>query len=671
MSRDLGRLLRPRSVAVIGGGWGRAVIGQMRRAGFAGRIWPVHPRLGEIEGIPCLARLEDLPEAPDAAYVAVNREATIETVAALARMGAGGAVCFASGFAETGDGDHQERLLAAAGAMPVLGPNCYGLLNHVDGVALWPDQHGGRRVARGVAIVSQSSNIAVNITMQARGLPIGHVVCAGNQAQTGIGEIGAALLADPSVTALGFHIEGIGDAAAFAAMAEMADAAGKPVIALKSGRSQAARWAAGSHTAALTGEGAASSAFLRRCRVAEVSCIGTLLEALKLAHLFGRLPGGRIASLSCSGGEAGLMADLAADAGLELPPPPPARARDLARALGPMVAIANPLDYHTFVWGDRARMAEVFGAMTGPPYDLTVLVLDMPHGGRCDPEGWRPAVAALEDVQARGGARIALLSSLPENLPETLADRLMAAGIAPLSGMRDGLAAIACLAFPPDPGAGWRPLPPLPQAPARLLDEAEAKARLHAAGVPVPEGVRADDLSGAAAAARALGGRVALKGLGLAHKTEAGAVRLDLSPGDIAGFGMPGPAGYLVERMVEGGVAELLVGLRRDPVYGATLTLGTGGIMAELLADSVTLILPVTGAGIRDALGRLRLFALLSGHRGGPPADIDAAVAVALALSGILTADPALEEIEINPLILRAAGHGAMAADALIRRRQP
>ena len=318
MPRDLSRLLRPRSVAVIGGGaWGRAVIRGLKQMGYVWDVWPVHPTASEVEGIRAVARIEDLPHAPDAAFVGVNRDATIAAVAALATMGAGGAVCFASGFSETGDGaGRNAALLEAAGGMPVIGPNCYGFINALNRVALWPDIHGLRPVTRGVAILTQSSNIALNLTMQQRGLPVAYVATAGNQAQTGLAEIGAALLADDRVTALGLHVEGVGDLRAFEALAEEARRLGKPVVVLKAGRSPEAQQAAVSHTASLAGQDAGAEAPFARLGMARVGSLEVLLETLKLLHFVGPLPAGQIASLSCSGGEASLVADAAAARGL-------------------------------------------------------------------------------------------------------------------------------------------------------------------------------------------------------------------------------------------------------------------------------------------------------------------------------------------------------------------
>jgi acyl-CoA synthetase (NDP forming) len=199
-----------------------------------------------------------------------------------------------------------------------------------------------------------------------------------------------------------------------------------------------------------------------------------------------------------------------------------------------------------------------------------------------------------------------------------------------------------------------------------MLDEAGSKARLAAAGVAVPKGVVVRDC--AFQAASALGEQLALKALGLAHKSEHGAVRLNLTQADLSGVARDmGTAGlFLVEDMVQDTVAELLVGLRRDPVYGATLTVGLGGVTAELLDDTVTLVLPVSAEQVHAALGRLRLAALLTGYRGRKPADIDAAVSAILAMADLLENDLGIDEIEVNPLMLRAVGHGAVAADAVI-----
>lgn len=662
MSRDLSRLLRPRSIAVLGSVWAENVIAQCARMGFVGPVWPVHPTKASIGGLPAYARLADLPSAPDATFIGVNRHATLDVVAELASMGAGGAICFASGWTEAGEPELQDRLVAAAGGMPILGPNCYGVINYLDGALLWPDQHGGPPVARGVALLSQSSNIVINLTMQARGLPVAYVACLGNAAQVGLAELAGALLADERVTALGMYVEGIDDAPELAALAEAARAAGKGIVCLKSGKTELARTAAASHTASLAGGGAASSAFLRQAGIAEVDTLSELLETLKILHVHGPGLGRRLCSLSCSGGEAGLVADLAAPFGLEMPPPSEAQRARLGEILGPIVTIANPLDYHTFIWGDGPRTTEVFTTMLAG-YDAGIFVIDPPRGDRCDASSFEPALQAIVAAAKATGKPAFPVASLPENFGEARAAAMLAEGIVPLMGLEAALGALRAASTPAG-AAGWRPEAALPEAGTRLLDEAEAKALLARAGIAVPRGVQAESLAALGPLAEGLVRPLALKGLGFAHKTEAGAVRLGLQTLDDEPE-MPGATGYLAEEMVTGGLVEMLVGLQRDPVYGLTLTLGMGGVTAELLADTMTLVAPVTAAEIEAALRGLRLWPLLDGYRGRARPDVEALVEAVLTLQALMRVRPDLREIEINPLILRASG--AVAVDALIR----
>ena len=660
MSR-LDRLLRPKTIAVLGAGWARNVIEQCQKMGFKGQVWPVHPTKSEIGGLKAYPSLADLPEPPDATFIGVNRLATVEVVEELCQMGAGGAICFASGWTEAGEPGLQDKLVAAAGGMPILGPNCYGVINYLDGALLWPDQHGGIRVDKGVALVSQSSNIVINMGMQARGLPIAYVACLGNAAVVGLAELTGALLDDPRVTAVGLYIEGIDDAPAFAALAEKARAMGKGVVAIKSGKTESSRTAAASHTASLAGGGAASSAFLRQIGLAEVNTPSELIETLKILHVHGPQIGSRICSLSCSGGEAGLVADLAAPYGIDFPPVPQATHDRLFAVLGEIPTISNPLDYHTFIWGDGPKTTEVFSAMLDA-YDAGIYIIDTPRVDRCDPSSYQPALDAIVAAQKVTGKIAFPVASMVENFGEARVKAMMDQGICTLLGLETAIAAIkAAQTLPGLPG--WRPAAALPPRETTMLTEAEGKAMLAKAGVAVPKSVTGATLAGLDTTG--LTAPYALKGLGFAHKTEAGAVRLGLT--SLAGQAeMAGAAGYLVEEMVTGAVAEVLLGLRRDPVYGVTLTLGMGGVTAEVLADTVTLVLPATEAEVLEVARRLRLWPLLDGYRGRPKADMGAIADVAVRLGALMLADESLEEIEINPVLVRQ--QGAVAVDALIRR---
>ena len=671
----LGRLLSPDSVAVIGGGaWCESVVRQCIATGFGGPVWPVHPSKPEIGGVAAFADLGDLPGIPDAAFIGVNRSATVEIVRRLSAAGAGGAVCFASGFleaaAETGDGaGMQAALLEAAGAMPILGPNCYGFVNYLDGVALWPDQHGGARVESGVAILSQSSNIAINLTMQARALPIAYMITVGNQAQTGFAALGEATLSDPRVTALGMLIEGVGDLRAFEGLTAAARRLGKPVAALKTGKSQSARAAAISHTASLAGSEAGGRALLARLGIAQADSLSQLLETLKLLHFAGPLASRSIAAASCSGGEASLIADCAQGRDLTFPPLSDAQRAALREALGPMVALANPLDYHTFVWRDVPKMAQTFSAMASGAAALALIVADFPRPDRCDPSDWDCILEAAGRAVDSSSAPVALVATLPETMPEAVAQRAIAAGLAPMHGLDDAIAAAEAAAWLGRPRADPAPLllPGDPEAP-QTLGEAEAKAALKAHGVAAPACASAATPQEAAEAARGIGFPVALKGLGAAHKSEAGLVALSLgAPEEVAeAAGRMRCDGYLVEEMITGAVAELLIGVVRDPAHGYALTLAAGGVLAEILDDAATLLLPVRAEEALDALDGLRIGRVLRGHRGAPGADMEAIARTILAVQDYVAAHAGrIEEVEINPLLCTPAG--AVAADALVR----
>ncbi|MEM7632177.1 MAG: acetate--CoA ligase family protein [Pseudomonadota bacterium] len=664
----MGRLLRPRSIAVVGGGaWCTSVIRQAEQMGFDGAIWPVHPSAMEIAGHGAFPTIEDLPAAPDACFVGVNRQATVDVVGALAQIGAGGAVCFASGFAEArgedaASADLQAALVAAAGDMPILGPNCYGFINALDAALLWPDQHGCVPVARGVAILTQSSNIAINLTMQQRGLPIAYTVTCGNMAQTSQAQIALALLEDTRVTAIGLHIEGFGDIAAWEALAARAPARGVAVGALNVGGADQARAATVSHTASLAGSDAGAQALLERLGFARVRALTDFLETLKLLHCAGPLGGNRLASISCSGGEASLIADMALAHGLQFPALDAGQQTALRNALGPMVALSNPLDYHTYIWRDTAAMTQVWSAMTGPGIDLTLSVVDYP---RTDPTDWRCTVEAALATRAQTDRPFAVVASLPELMPADIAAELMEGGVVPMCGLSEALVAADAAARigAPHVNALW-PAPEI--AAGAVITEARAKARLASVGLYVPRhrSVAVDEV---AQAATGFDGPLAIKGEGLAHKTEAGAVRLGVAPGDAADVARRmGTETVLIEEMIGGAVVELLVGVTRDPAHGFVLTLGAGGVWTEVMRDTVSLLLPATEADITAALNRLRIAPVLAGYRGQPAASQDAIVAAVTTLQRFVAAHrDQVNEVEINPLICTPTR--AIAVDALLQ----
>lgn len=677
---DLDRLLRPKSVAVYGGRYAEAVIAQCEGMGYKGEIWPLHPTRDAILGRKCARTAADLPGSPDAAFIGVNREASVDIVRQLSAVNAGGAVVFASGFGETGEEGAalQAELIEAAGDMPILGPNCYGFINYLDGALLWPDVHGGRRADRGVALVMQSSNMAINITMTRRALPLAYLIALGNQARVGMSQVVHALLEDSRVSAIGLHIEGIGDVAGFIDAAESAARRGIPVVALKVGKSSRSTRLTMSHTASLAGADNVMNSLLERLCIPRVHSLPALLETLKLLHLGGPLTGNRLVSLSCSGGEAALMADLAEGRNLELPDFDEQSRSRIAATVNRLVTISNPFDYHMFDWLHPDRLHKTHCEVMRHDHDLTALVVDYPKDEIGQSAYWDDAVDAFVRAAEVTGRRAAVIATLPDCMPETRAAALMARGVAPLLGIDDALSAVEAAAR-----AGARhPLrAPLrvasrPSGEIRTLSEWESKQRLKKFGVQIPEGSLCRTADEALAVSRAAAGQVAMKAISseLLHKTEAGAVMLNVEGDAAVGatFETLSTIGedVLVEPMIQDAVAELIVGAARDPVVGLHLLIGAGGVMAEVLRDVAVLLLPVEQSDVLRALQSLRVWPLLQGFRNRPAADVDAVIESVLAVQTFVMEHlETLEELDINPLIVCANSKGAVAADALIRMR--
>ncbi|MGE3969361.1 MAG: acetate--CoA ligase family protein [Dongiaceae bacterium] len=690
--RNLKRALNPRHVAFVGGQVLTAPIQQCQRAGFAGKLWVVNPKYPEIAGVPAVKRLADLPEPPDVAYLAVPREMTVEMVRELAAMGAAGAICYAAGFAEVGgEGVPLQRaLVEAAGELALIGPNCYGIINYVDGLHLFASDPGGAKVERGVALVMQSGNIALNVTMNQRSVPLSYVITAGNQAVLEIADYLECFADDPKVTAIGLYIEGLADVPRFAAAATRALANGKPVVALKAGTSELGGKLAMSHTSSLAGSDKLYDALFDRLGIVRAHSLDGLLETTKLLAVAGVPAGNRLVVFTCSGGDSLMTADRAQQAGVALPPFKP-ETHDAIRAQLPVFAsVSNPLDYNTSLWGDREALERCFTTAIDENADAAMLVIDF---AAPDPESHRACVCAMDALIAASRARGKpgmVTSTLPELLPEAARDHAIAEGVAPMQGLESAIDAFAAAARlgrrRAALAAAGGSLPPLHAVGAigdgrRMLPEAEAKAALAAHGLGVPEG-RLADAAGAPNAAAALGFPVAVKLAVpvLAHKTEAGAVKLRLESeaavaavvaeiaASLARY-KPGAKAerFLVERQVAGAVAELIVGVKRDPQFGPVLVVGAGGILVEMIEDAATLLLPTTRAEVAAALGGLRVAKLLRGYRGKPAGDSEAAIDAVMAVAAYAEANrDRLVELDVNPLMVLPEGEGAVAVDALV-----
>ena len=678
----LQRLLAPRSLALIGGDWADAALAATHVIGYTGDVWRIHPTRPSSATQHYFRSVDELPAVPDAAFVAAPAREVPAIVAALARRGAGGFVCFAAGFSETATPEGQrltEELVASAGELPFLGPNCYGFVNFFDAAALWPDQVVGRRRDRGVALICQSGTIALDLLYNDRSVPIGCALSVGNQTRLAAAELIEYFVADERVTAIGMYLEGIRDTTRFAHAVARARAAGKPIALIKTGRTAASTEAARSHTGSLAGADAAFDAFCAQAGVARCESLATLCETLKIFHCGGPLAGRRILAMGASGGDTGMAADAARHLGLEFPPVPPAAAATLQQILTERVHISNPFDFHSHAWFDYPRQREMFNVALRAGYDAVGFLLDCPPAGADD----STYVRVIEQFAAAvpgAAARAALVSSLPESLGSAIREQCLAAGIVPLQGQREALEALDLAGAV---GEAWKrgaaPELQKPRGPratpdaAHSLPEHEAKQALAAYGVPVPRS-RLIAPGEAAEAAAALGFPVVIKAAGAAfeHKSDVGGVALNVRSAAEATAAAqrlaPLSPNLLVEQMITDGVAEVLVGMRVDPQFGLLLVLGAGGVLTELLRDTVTLLPPFTAAGITAALARLKAAPLLAGFRGRPVADVPALVETALrctryALENI----ERLAELDLNPVIVRPRGQGAVAVDALIR----
>ena len=679
MSR-LDRLLRPRSLAFVGGAAAELAIDACRSFGFAGDMWAVNPRR-QLGGLPTVTSVTELTAGVDAAFVGVDRRASVEVVGQLAAAGTGAAVCHASGFAETGEAGAalQDDLVAAAAGMPLLGPNCYGMLSALTGAALWPDVHGLARCERGVALLSQSGNIAVNLTMQRRGLDIAWVVTLGNQADVGISEVFEAVAADEAATGVGLCIEGLDDVERFAAAAVAARRRGLPVVALKLGASRASGTIAVTHTASLVGDDAAYEALFDRLGIRRVHSLPELLDTLAVVSVTGPLKGNRLVSFSCSGGEAALVADRSRDRNLCFPSFTPDHAARVASALDGRVAVTNPLDYHTFIWGDEARLAGCFGAALGAgaadarpaTFDAALLMLDFPARG-LDRSRWWPTLQAFAAACTASGTPGVVAASMAENLPADARARAAGLGLATCGDIDTALSALEAAAAWGRRGdirdSSWLAAARDPGRGVTALSEHDAKQRLAAAGITVPAGMLVT-AQGAAAAAAEVGYPVAVKASGVAHKSDTHAVELGLvDPEGVASaaerLAAAGDGTVLVESMVCDPVAELLVSVRSAPSVGMLLTLRAGGTLTELATDSAGLLLPVEASEALEALQSLRIWPLLAGYRGRPPGAVHAVMEAVAALGALVRDDHSIIEVEINPLVVTP--HAAVAVDALM-----
>lgn len=696
MRLSLERLIRPRSVAIVGasekvGALGASVLANLERAGFPGAIHLINPRRAEIGGRPCLASVDDLPEGVDAAVLAIPRAAVLDTVRALAHRKAGAAIIFSAGFAETGaEGLAEQRELARIATeadMAIEGPNCLGLVNFVDGVPLtFVELPGDRLGARpGIGLVSQSGAMAavLVVTLASRGLGLSYSISTGNEAASGVEDYVEYLADNPDTRVIAMIAEQFRKPARFLAAATRAAAVGKPIVLLHPGRSSAARESAATHTGALAGDYDVMRLKVER---AGVLFVETLEELGDVAEMLLRLPvpepGG--AAVVCeSGAYKALTLDLAEREGLPLPALADADSPGLRAALPDFVPVSNPLDVTAQGLVDPDLYARVLAALIADDRVRTVLLAIIQTDAVTAKLKFLPILAAIETLRP---AKRVVFAGLDEGaaVPPEYVERLRALNVPYFPSAERAVRALARL-------ARWNGAvsASLTRRPAKtvafaglagVIPEWRAKVALASIGIPFPQGALATTFAEAAAIAARIGYPVAIKAqcAELAHKSDVGGVILGLRDegaleqgwaklADNVGRSRPSLAldGVLIEAMGAPGV-EMIVGGRNDPEWGPVVVAGFGGVQAEILKDSRLLATDMNDSEILAELERLKSAVLLEGFRGSPQLDVEAVVQIARAVGFLLLDEPSIREIDLNPVVIYPRGEGAVALDAFI-----
>ncbi|MGE4561471.1 MAG: acetate--CoA ligase family protein, partial [Rhodospirillales bacterium] len=655
------------------------------------------PRRGTLGGQPCLPTVEDLPEPADIVFLATPRSAAIKTVDALRRVGAAGVVCYTAGFGELGEEGArlEQELVKTAGDVALVGPNCSGILNFVDNAPLWPFAYRNRPVERGVAFVTQSGMLGNTVTLNQRSVPFAYIISAGNQAMLGIEDYLDVLVEDPAVSAIALYVEGLSNIPRFTDAAVRALEHDVPIVVLKAGTSEIGAKLTVTHTGSLSGTDDLYQALFDRLGIVRVASPITLLETLKFLTVAGAPKGCRVAALTCSGGDSTMLADVGERMDISFPQPSADVAAALAAQLPPIATVSNPLDYTTPLWGHEEPLAGLFSTMFRDRYDAAIMVQDYPvsQSAECQ-EPYLADARAFISATYQAGLPAAVCTGLTETIDQEARDMLVAAGVAPLQGLEEALGAVSGASIYGQKrvqAISSGRLDDLRLAPAPVigddlatLDEWQGKQLIAEVGIPVPDG-RRTDAGSAPDAAEELGFPVVVKMIStrLLHKTEAGAVMLGLENASqvaeavsniatavAAGAGDAATNEYLVERMVENPVAELVVGVRNDPLFGPILVMGSGGTLVELVRDTQTLLLPTDQPTIYETLESLKISAMIDGFRGRPPGDREAVVDAIINLTRFADSyRPRLDELDINPLMVLE--DGVVAVDVLVRMAVP
>jgi acetate---CoA ligase (ADP-forming) len=693
--RNIERLLRPRSVAVVGasstpGALGASVVANLERMGFGGEIHLINPKRDSIGKRRCLPSVAELPLGVDVAVLAIPRSAVIETVRELVKRQVGAAIIFSAGFAEGGEAgladQHQLARIASDSGLIIEGPNCLGLVNYVDGIALTfvetPAIALGNRA--GVGIVSQSGAMAavVGVTLTAKAVGISYSISTGNEAASGAEDYVEYLLEDANTRVIGLIVEQFRQPRRFLALAQRAQRAGKPVVLLHPGRSAAARDSASTHTGAMAGDYQVMRSLVERQGVFLTETLEEFSDLLELTVRFPGFPAQGPAVLTESGAFKALTLDLCEQVGLELPQIADDNAPLLRAALPEFVPASNPVDLtaQALVDPDLYRRA------------LSALLQDDRFGSvifgiiQTDPKTCQlkfPAIiAAVSQLKPKKPVIFAGLDDGAE-VPAQYIAQLRALNVPYFPSADRAYRAMAhwCRAAHRDMAvSAAQPTRLASRPPQGILAEYRAKELLAPLGIRFPLGRLAKTLAEAQSAAAHIGMPVALKAQSndLPHKSDAGGVELGLANGAAierawdrlhSNISRHRPGleldGVLVEGMSPRGT-ELIIGGRNDPEWGPIVLAGFGGVQAEILHDVRLMPADLTLDAFARELQLLKSAPLLRGFRGSPPLDIAAVAVIISCIAALLRGEPGIREIDLNPVVVYPKGHGAIALDALL-----
>ena len=680
---SLEALLRPRSIAVVGasvrpGSAGSGIIENLKRVGFSGQIYPINPRYPEIHGLRAYASLTDIGAPVDAVFIAVAAQYGPDILREAIGIGAKAVLINATGYADAGEEGRARQAeiveLAGRAGIPICGPNNLGLVNIADAIPLWAADHIPTAKPGPVAIISQSGSVALALGEDPAGLGLSYVITAGNEAVTGVADYVSAIAQDDRVKLVLLFLETIRNPQALAEAVAQARAAGQTVLAMKVGRSERARAAVTAHSGALSGEDAVVSAFFRQHGIERVHDLDDLVQFARLKLLPPPKAGTQPAYITLSGGQGAAIADVAADARLNVLDFPPVVVERLRPLFGGGVA-QNPCDAWGLGWDPEWFGRLLDSLLAAPEIDPIVLSLDVPATGHAD--GPMAVEMARMVAQLSLGAKSMFFTanSAISGVNAELEAICRAHRIPILMGTGAALRALAAWIRPlsarADPSGRIRP---------GSLGKLETEARLKRE-VTFVTAERAASPAEAARIADAIGYPVVLKGMApnAVHKTELGLVRLGLSTGAAVSSAFEelnrilatnastlGQGWIEIQPMIASGI-ELLVAARRDPVFGPVVVVGAGGKLVELIADTALRLGVVTEANAGEMLAETRIGTLLQGYRDGVGYDIAAARGAIAALSRVIAeAGPEVKAIEINPLIVMPEGGGAVAVDLVI-----